>query len=133
MQIRDKLFLVTGAGSGLGEAVARRLATGGARLCLADINPEAVNKLAIELGNNAIGCTTDVTNESNVKGAIDSAIEQFGELVGVIHCAGVGGAKRIVGREGPHDLTSFQRIVDINLTGTFNVNRLAANAMQHNT
>lgn len=133
MQIRDKLFLVTGAGSGLGEAVARRLATGGARLCLADINPEAVNKLAIELGNNAIACTTDVTNESNVKGAIDSAIEQFGELVGVIHCAGVGGAKRIVGREGPHDLTSFQRIVDINLTGTFNVNRLAANAMQHNT
>lgn len=133
MQIRDKLFLITGAGSGLGEAVARRLADAGATLCLADINEFGAQRVAADLGDSAIACKADVTDELEVQSAIDHAIKDFGELCGVVHCAGIGGATRIVGREGPHDLSSFKHIVDINLIGTFNVNRLAAYAMQNNS
>jgi len=132
MQIQDKLFLVTGAGSGLGEAVARRLSAMGAKVCIADINEIGGARVAADLGDSALFCKTDVADEASVQAALDAATAQFGELSGVVHCAGVGGAKRVVGRDGPHDLASFQRIININLIGTFNIARLAANVMQHN-
>ena len=132
MQIQDKLFLVTGAGSGLGEAVARRLSTMGAKVCIADINEAGGQRVATDLGDSALFCKTDVVDEASVESCIAAATEKFGALSGVVHCAGVGGAKRVVSRDGPHDLASFQRIVNINLIGTFNITRLAANAMQSN-
>ena len=132
MQIADKLFLVTGAGSGLGEAVARRLSAMGGNVCIADINEEGGNRVAADLGDSAIFCKTDVSDEASVNECIEAATAQFGALSGVVHCAGVGGAKRLVGRDGPHDLASFQRIVNINLIGTFNIARLTANVMQNN-
>lgn len=132
MQIADKLFLVTGAGSGLGEAVARRLSKMGGNVCIADINEDGGNRVAADLGDSAIFCKTDVSDEASVNNCIEAATAQFGSLSGVVHCAGVGGAKRLVGREGPHDLASFQRIVNINLIGTFNIARLTANVMQNN-
>lgn len=132
MEIQDKLFLITGAGSGLGEAVARRLSAMGAKVCIADINETGGERVAAELGDSALFCETDVADETSVQAALDAATAQFGALSGVVHCAGVGGAKRVVGRDGPHDLPSFQRIININLIGTFNIARLAANVMQHN-
>ncbi len=132
MQIADKLFLVTGAGSGLGEAVARRLSAMGGNVCIADINEDGGNRVAADLGDSAIFCKTDVSDEASVNACIEAATTQFGALSGVVHCAGVGGAKRLVGRDGPHDLASFQRIVNINLIGTFNIARLTANVMQNN-
>jgi NAD(P)-dependent dehydrogenase (short-subunit alcohol dehydrogenase family) len=132
MQIADKLFLVTGAGSGLGEAVARRLSAMGGNVCIADINEDGGNRVAADLGDSAIFCKTDVSDEASVNECIEAATAQFGALSGVVHCAGVGGAKRLVGRDGPHDLASFQRIVNINLIGTFNIARLTANVMQNN-
>lgn len=132
MQINDRLFLVTGAGSGLGEAVARRLNSMGAKVCIADINEVGGQRVASELGDAALFCKTDVADEVSVQAAIDACIAKYGELSGVVHCAGVGGAKRVIGRDGPQDLASFQRIININLIGTFNVTRLAANVMQNN-
>jgi len=132
MQIQDRLFLVTGAGSGLGEAVARRLSAMGAKVCIADINEAGGQRVAADLGASTLFCKTDVVDEASVKSCIAAAAEKFGALSGVVHCAGVGGAKRVVGRDGPHDLASFQRIVNINLIGTFNITRLAADAMQSN-
>ncbi len=132
MQIADKLFLVTGAGSGLGEAVARRLSAMGGNVCIADINEAGGNRVAAELGDSAMFCKTDVSDEESVNACIEAATANFGALSGVVHCAGVGGAKRLVGRDGPHDLASFQRIVNINLIGTFNIARLTANVMQTN-
>jgi len=132
MQIADKLFIVTGAGSGLGEAVARRLSAMGGNVCIADINEEGGNRVAADLKESAIFCKTDVSDEASVNTCIEAATAQFGALSGVVHCAGVGGAKRLVGRDGPHDLESFQRIVNINLIGTFNIARLSANVMQNN-
>lgn len=132
MQIADKLFLVTGAGSGLGEAVARRLSGMGGNVCIADINEAGGNRVAADLGDSAMFCKTDVSDEESVNACIEAATARFGALSGVVHCAGVGGAKRLVGRDGPHDLASFQRIVNINLIGTFNIARLTANVMQTN-
>jgi NAD(P)-dependent dehydrogenase (short-subunit alcohol dehydrogenase family) len=129
MEIKDKVFLVTGAGSGLGAATARNLIDGGAKVVLADVNREAGEALAAELGANARFVETDVTSEASAVNAINTAISAFGGLQGLVNCAGVGPAEKVVGREGPHRLESFVRTININLVGTFNMIRLAAEAM----
>ncbi len=129
MEIKDKVFLVTGAGSGLGAATARNLIDGGAKVVLADVNREAGESLAAELGANARFVETDVTSEASAVNAINTAISAFGGLHGLVNCAGVGPAEKVVGREGPHRLESFVRTININLVGTFNMIRLAAEAM----
>ena len=129
MEIKDKVFLVTGAGSGLGAATARNLIDGGAKVVLADVNCEAGEALAAELGANARFVETDVTGEASAVNAINTAISAFGGLQGLVNCAGVGPAEKVVGREGPHRLESFVRTININLVGTFNMIRLAAEAM----
>lgn len=129
MQIKDKVFLVTGAGSGLGAATARTLAEAGAKVVLADLNREAGEKLAAELGNAAFFVETDVANEASATNAVQMAVTSFGGLHGLVNCAGIAPAEKVVGKEGPHRLDSFARVININLVGTFNMIRLAADAM----
>jgi len=129
MQIKSKVFLVTGAGSGLGAATARALAEAGAKVVLADLNREAGERLAAELGAAAVFVETDVASESSALNAIQVAISTFGGLQGLVNCAGVAPAEKVVGKEGPHRLESFAKVININLVGTFNMIRLAADAM----
>ncbi|MGE5492982.1 MAG: 3-hydroxyacyl-CoA dehydrogenase [Actinomycetota bacterium] len=129
MQIDNKVFLVTGAGSGLGAATARLLAQSGAKVVLADLNREAGEKLAAELGANARFVETDVASEASAINAVQTAVSAFGGLNGLVNCAGVAPAEKVVGKEGPHRLESFSKVININLIGTFNMIRLAADAM----
>ena len=129
MEIKGKVFVVTGAGSGLGAASARALVAAGGRVVLADLNREAGEKLAAEFGDNARFVETDVANEASAVNAVQTAISAFGGVHGLVNCAGVAPAEKVVGREGPHKLESFARTININLIGTFNMIRLAADAM----
>ena len=129
MQLDGLSVLISGGASGLGAACARRFAAGGTRVLLADINAAAGQQLASEIGSNARYVRTDVTDESSVQNAVDEALREFGGLQGVINCAGIGVAQRTLGREGPHPLADFVRVINVNLIGTFNVIRLAAAAM----
>ena len=129
MQIQNHTFLVTGGGSGLGAATARLLVNNGANVVLADVNKLAGEKLAADFGNKAKFIETDVSNEASVQAAVDLCISAFGGIHGAVNCAGVAPGERVVGKTGPHSLANFTRTININLIGTFNVIRLAANAM----
>lgn len=129
MQLPEQTFLITGGASGLGAACARRFSAAGARIVIVDVNATAGERLASDLGQNARFVRTDVTDEASVQSAVDVALSTFGGLQGVINCAGIGLAERTVGRDGPHPLASFVRVLTINLIGTFNVIRLAAPAI----
>ncbi len=132
MKIEGKTFLITGGGSGLGAACVRHFVARGGRAVIADVQDEAGRKLAGELGSHARFARTDVTDESSVQNALTAAKQDFGAVNGVINCAGIIGAGRVVGKEGPYDLASFSRTIQVNLIGTFNVIRLAAAMMAHN-
>jgi NAD(P)-dependent dehydrogenase (short-subunit alcohol dehydrogenase family) len=127
--MEGKTFLVTGGGSGLGAATARRLAEGGASVVIADVNVEAGAKLAASLGERARAARTDVTDEASVEAAVALALRELGGLHGAVCCAGIGTAERVLGKSGPHSLAAFRRVIEVNLIGTFNVVRLAAAAM----
>ncbi len=129
MQIKDHVFLVTGAGSGLGAAVTRMLAAEGGQVVGADINREAGDAIASELVPRVRFIRTDVSSEADSAAAVRLAIESFGHLHGLVNCAGVAPGEKVVGRDGPHRLDSFARAIGINLIGTFNMIRLAAAAM----
>lgn len=130
MDIKNKVFIVTGGASGLGAGTARMLVAEGARVIIADVQDDAGQKLAAELGQTYVHC--DVTQEADGQAAVDAAT-QAGSLFGLVNCAGVAPASRIVGKNGPHALDLFQKVVMINLIGTFNMSRLAAAAMSNNT
>src|SRR5688572_6441079 len=132
MQIAGRTFLVTGGASGLGAATARRIAAAGGNAVISDTNAELGGKLAAALGSRTAFFAADVTDEAQVAAAVAGARKKFGALHGAVSCAGVAPGERILGRSGPHRLDSFRRAVDINLTGTFNVLRLAAQAMADN-
>lgn len=132
MEIRGKTFLVTGGGSGLGAAVARLLAERGAQVVVADINEAAGQSVAGDLGSAARFVRTDVGDEASVAAAIDTALAAFGALHGAINCAGIGIAEKLLGKQGVHSLQSFQRTLQVNLVGSFNVLRLAAQALARN-
>ena len=129
MRIQDKSFLVTGGASGLGAATARLLIGQGGCIVIADINETAGQNMAAELGDRARFVRTDVTNEVSVQDAVSLSVTTFGGLHGVINAAGIAVAKRTLGKNGPHSLESFVRVIQINLVGTFNVIRLAVNAI----
>jgi NAD(P)-dependent dehydrogenase (short-subunit alcohol dehydrogenase family) len=129
MQIKDCVFLVTGASSGLGAATARMLVDAGGKVVLGDINAEAGARQADALGNAARFVATDITREDDVQHLVETATQTFGGLNGVVNCAGLVIGERILGKQGPHRLDSFARIVNVNLIGTFNVLRVAASAM----
>ena len=130
MLIRERSFIVTGGGSGLGAATARMLAENGARVIIADLNETAGEAIAAELGGNARYIRADVTSAGDGAAVVAAAMEAFGGLSGLVNCAGVAPGEKIIGRNGPHDLDSFVRTITINLVGTFNMIRLAASAMQ---
>lgn len=132
MNIAGSAFVVTGAGSGLGAAVAMRLASAGASILIADINSEGGETIAARLGSNAGFIRTDVTDEADGRAAIDKAAALFGGVHGLVNCAGIAPGEKVLGRDGPHRLDSFARAIAINLTGTFNMIRLAAEAMARN-
>ena len=129
MQLKGSTFIVTGGASGLGEASARALAAGGANVVIADMQADRGESVAKELGTSTRFVKCDVTSEADAKSAVDAALKNFGGLQGLVNCAGIGGAEKTVGKEGPHALASFARIININLIGTFNMIRLAADAM----
>ena len=128
MQIRNQVFLVAGGGSGLGAATARMLAESGGKVVIADVN-EAGGKVAEGIGAGARFARTDVTDETSTQAAVDLCLSAFGAIHGAINSAGVAPGERVVGRNGPHALASFERAIRINLVGTFNVIRLAAAKM----
>ncbi len=132
MRVENGTFFITGGGSGLGAATAEVLAEAGANVLLADVNEDAGERLASKIGDRARFVRTDVTDEASVRHALGSAVEVFGSLEGVVNCAGIGPAAKVVGRKGVHDLELFSRVVEINLVGTFNVIRLAAAELRAN-
>jgi NAD(P)-dependent dehydrogenase (short-subunit alcohol dehydrogenase family) len=128
MQIKNNVFVVTGGGSGLGAATARMIVAKGGKVVLADGNKEAGAAVAAELGANARFVFTDVANEESAQGAFAAAVE-MGTLRGLVNCAGIAPAEKVVGKEGAHKLESFARTININLVGSFNMIRLAAEIM----
>lgn len=129
MKIKGSSFLVTGGSSGLGEATARRLHAGGANVVICDIDAARGELLAAELGERARFKQTDVTEPDNAVAAVDATRAAFGAIAGLVNCAGIGPAERVLSKAGPHRLDTFARCIQINLIGTFNMIRLAAAAM----
>jgi NAD(P)-dependent dehydrogenase (short-subunit alcohol dehydrogenase family) len=132
MTLEGKVALITGGASGLGGASARMALNAGARVVLVDRNAERGAALAAELGERARFVHASVTDPDGVQAAIQTARERAGGLHIVMNCAGIVGARRVVGKEGPVSLEWFTKIVEVNLIGTFNVIRLAAAAMAQN-
>src|SRR5512145_728502 len=127
MQIRNSIFLVTGGASGLGAATARMAAENGGKVVIADMQADAGEKLAKELGARFV--KTDVTSEADGRAAVALAQKECGGLHVLVNCAGIAIAERTIGKEAPHDLQRFIRVINVNLIGTFNMIRLAADAM----
>lgn len=132
MQLAGSTAIVTGGASGLGLATATRFAEAGANVVLLDLERSDGADRAAELGDNVDFVPADVTDADAVQAVVDHALERFGRLDVAVSCAGVGWAERLLGKNGPHGLEWFQKVVDINLVGTFNVLRLAAAAMDRN-
>ena len=136
MDIANKGVLVTGGASGLGAACVRLLAQAGAKIVIADLNSEAGINLATEhnsTGESTFFVKADVTSEESMQAAVRMAVETFGGLHILINCAGIGVAQRVLGKDGPHSVAAFSKVIQINLIGTFNSIRLAAAAMAKNT
>jgi NAD(P)-dependent dehydrogenase (short-subunit alcohol dehydrogenase family) len=129
MQIEGRTFLVTGGASGLGGATARMLSAAGGQVAILDLNVEAGVALARELGPKTVFERTDVTSEADVKQALETARTRFGGVHGLVNAAGVGLAEKVLGKAGAHSLLAFERVIRINLVGTFNAIRLAAEVM----
>ncbi|MGE5466336.1 MAG: 3-hydroxyacyl-CoA dehydrogenase [Ignavibacteria bacterium] len=129
MQIKGSVFVVTGGASGLGAGTVRLLAAEGAKVVIADLNQAGGEALAAELGSNARFALTNVADEASAQATIALALSEFGGLHGLVNCAGIVVGEKTIGKEGPHALASFKRVIDVNLVGTFNMIRLAADAM----
>lgn len=129
MKFAGNTFIVTGGASGLGEATVRALHGAGAHVVIADLNAEQGERLAAALGERAAFARTNVADEVDAQAAVDLAGSRFGGLQGLVNCAGIGNAGKVLGKEGPQPLADFARSVQINLIGTFNMIRLAAEAM----
>jgi NAD(P)-dependent dehydrogenase (short-subunit alcohol dehydrogenase family) len=129
VDLSKSTFLVTGGASGLGAGTVRTLHSSGANVVIADLQADKGEALARELGAKARFVKCDVTSEADGKAAVDLALTTFGGLQGLVNCAGIAIGEKTIGKEGPHSLGSFARVVTINLIGTFNMIRLAADAM----
>ena len=133
MNLKDCVTVVTGGASGLGEATVRIMVEHGGKVAIFDFDEKRGERVSSELGNAVIFCKTDVTDEQSVKAAIDKTIKSFGSIHVAINCAGVGTPAKILGKEGPMSMDLFNRVVQINLMGTMNVIRFAAEKMVKNT
>lgn len=127
MQIENKVFIVTGGASGLGAASAELLVSAGAKVMLVDMNAEAVAAQAQRLGAKSV--VADISNEAAAEAAVQATLDAFGSLNGLINCAGIVRGEKILGKTGPHALSSFAQVINVNLIGSFNMLRLAAAAI----
>ncbi|WP_332762982.1 SDR family NAD(P)-dependent oxidoreductase [Pseudomonas koreensis] len=127
MQIENKVFIVTGGASGLGAASAELLVSAGAKVMLVDMNAEAVAAQAQRLGAQSV--VADISNEAAAEAAVQATLDAFGSLNGLVNCAGIVRGEKILGKTGPHALSSFARVINVNLIGSFNMLRLAAAAI----
>ncbi|HET7579344.1 MAG TPA: 3-hydroxyacyl-CoA dehydrogenase [Bacillales bacterium] len=132
MNIREATAVVTGGASGLGEATVRNIVAQGGHAVIFDVQEEKAEQLAGDLGDRVRFVKTDVTNESNVKRSLEEAINTFRQIDIVINCAGIAVAEKTLGKNGPHDLGLFSKVIQVNLIGSFNVIRLAAEKMAEN-
>ena len=132
MDLQDKVAVVTGGASGLGEATVRRIVAKGGKAMIFDLNEDKGNALASELGDAVQFSTVNVADEESVQSAIAATMDAFGAIHICCNFAGIGNAVKTVGKDGPFPLDKFKFIIDVNLIGTFNVLRLAANEMQKN-
>jgi len=128
MELKGHAAVVTGGASGLGAATARALAAAGSKVAIFDVNEKAAREVATDIGGIALTC--DVADSASGEAAVRQAAEAHGPARILVNCAGVGPAKRIVGRDGPMPLADFERVIKINLIGTFNMMRLVAASMQ---
>ncbi|MFH0021706.1 SDR family NAD(P)-dependent oxidoreductase [Pseudomonas fluorescens] len=127
MQIENKVFIVTGGASGLGAASAELLVSAGAKVMLVDMNAEAVAAQAQRLGAKSV--VADISNEAAAEAAVQATLDAFGSLNGLVNCAGIVRGEKILGKTGPHALSSFAQVINVNLIGSFNMLRLAAAAI----
>ncbi|WP_404432532.1 3-hydroxyacyl-CoA dehydrogenase [Sutcliffiella horikoshii] len=132
MNIQNCVAFVTGGASGLGEATVRNIVSKGGKAVVADLSEERGNILKEELGESILFVKTDVTKEEDVSKALDKGIQTFGDINTVVNCAGIGVAQKVLNRKGPHSLDDFSKVISINLIGSFNVIRLAAERMKEN-
>lgn len=133
MKLEETIAIVTGGASGLGEATVREIVSNGGKVVIADLNEDAGHALSDQLGADTIFCKTDVTSEAEVSIALDTCLQTFGRPVNAaVNFAGIAVAAKTLGKEGPHSLDLYQKVIDINLIGTFNVCRLACEQMQKN-
>ncbi|MFF5994751.1 3-hydroxyacyl-CoA dehydrogenase [Lysinibacillus sp. KU-BSD001] len=132
MELNEVVAIVTGGASGLGEATVRKIVEQGGKAVVLDVQDERAAALVAQLGDAVTYAKTDVTKEEQVQAAIDLAIETFGHINVAVNCAGVAIAQKVLSKRGIHALADFERVLSVNLTGTFNVLRLAAAAMENN-
>jgi NAD(P)-dependent dehydrogenase (short-subunit alcohol dehydrogenase family) len=129
MEIKNSTFIVTGGSSGLGAATVEMVVAAGANAIIADVNKSQGEALAAKLGKHARYVECDVTREDHGKGAVAAALKEFGSLQALVNCAGIAIGEKTVGKDGPHSLEKFAKVININLVGSFNMIRLAADAM----
>jgi NAD(P)-dependent dehydrogenase (short-subunit alcohol dehydrogenase family) len=129
MEIRNSTFIVTGGSSGLGAATVEMVIAAGGNAIIADVNKAQGEALAAKLGKQARYVECDVTREDHGKAVVAAALKEFGGVQVLVNCAGVAIGEKTVGKEGPHPLEKFARVISINLIGTFNMIRLVADAM----
>lgn len=132
MELSGRVAVVTGGASGLGEATVREIVNAGGKAVIFDLNEEKGNKLVGELEDQAIFVKVDVTSEENVQAGLERAIAEFGGVHILVNCAGIALAKKVLGRSGVHDLASFNKVLQVNVVGTFNAIRLTAEKMAAN-
>ena len=132
MEIKAKTFLITGGGSGLGLATAQMIIKEMGNAVILDINSEVGKQEEQRLGDRALFCNVNVTDELSVLNAIDFTKKKFDKIHGLINCAGIGTARRVLGKEDVFPLVDFQKVINVNLVGSFNTLRLVANELQHN-
>jgi NAD(P)-dependent dehydrogenase (short-subunit alcohol dehydrogenase family) len=129
MKFENSTFIVTGGASGLGEATVRRFHGAGANVVIADLNVERGEQLALELGSHAVFQRTDIVSDADATACVAKALTRFKGLQGLINCAGIGTAEKVLNKEAPQALSNFSRVININLVGTFNMIRVAVEAM----
>ncbi|NLL19093.1 MAG: 3-hydroxyacyl-CoA dehydrogenase [Clostridia bacterium] len=132
MDFNNKVALVSGGASGLGEATVRKVVALGGKAVILDLAEERAAKLKEELGDTVLFAKGDVTNEAQVQAAVDLAVNELGGLHVVVNCAGIAIGRKVLSKKGIHDLESFNKVLQVNLVGSFNVIRLAAAAMVNN-
>ena len=133
MDINGKIAVVTGGASGIGQAVVRRLAAAGGKVAIFDLNEEAGQAMVAELGSDScVFANVNVVDEESVKAGIEAAVAAFGAIHVNVNCAGIGNAAKTLGKDGPFPLDLWNKVIAVNLTGTFNVLRLCAEVMAKN-